>query len=549
MTGFQDRLAISFKLTIAGQVFDIPTGNIKSLELTLLPYGFNGGIGFVMSCENRVDSLFTPFTQNDLIEVSLQVALRFLELEEGIDKTITPLILKGLVSTRSFTEQTLTNILKTQDYMVHRHYHLQFADPAQVLWTQHYPCDLIVDSDLKTLINAHKPAQINLQITWPLLEVNTPVLSLSLGAPGNKASFYDYLWWQVDTWNGVFSYDAPTNQYSLSATKSASGEPVHLDPQEIAGFSIEFPEIRRHQPKVLNAYSESPENTPIVNTQAVTPIRRDYIARYPIAANMVERVGLETARLKQHAHQVRVDYQRFQFHATAPGCLVDFKGSSAWSTSLFVQPNTYRVKEWRMSAKAIWEGDLMRDLNNVEADFSIELCMLLENSADACVAMPPYITPAYPFFVEGKVVSETGEDTDMTYQFYTDDDTSINYYKVAIPLWDSKNVRAAYQPHLDTGQFYFPPYKFQRVLIALGWDSATITAHLDWGAGTALPLDSQGNQLVMGKSTKSQNIVKHTYVDSKPKLEIQRTQDNDTELMQFSDGYIILQTMQKEGES
>ena len=59
-----------------------------------------------------------------------------------------------------------------------------------------------------------------------------------------------------------------------------------------------------------------------------------------------------------------------------------------------------------------------------------------------------------------------------------------------------------------------------------------------------LPMDSQGNQLVMGKSATSQNIIKHNYVDSKAELQIQRTQDKDTELLQFSDGYILLQTLQ-----
>jgi hypothetical protein len=544
MTFFDDRLVITAKLTIAGKAFEIPPGNVKSLALHAMPYGFNGDISFVVFNENQTDPLFTPFTKNDLIEIALEVKA----YDEGTSETITPMKFSGLVTSRSFKEQTLTNVMKTQDYMVHRQYRLQFADPAKVLWTQHYPCDLLVDSDLKTLINAHKPANVTLDITWPLMDVKCPVLSLSLGAPGNKASFYDYLWWQVDTRNGVLSYDAPTNKYSLIAAKSTTGTAVHLDPLEIEGIVVEYPEVHRYQPKVLNAYSEKPENTAVANTLAVTPIRHDYIDRYPIAADMTDRVSLETARLKQHLHHVRVDYKAFHFTAMAPGTLVDFKGSAAWNKSLFVQANTYRVKEWHLSAKALSGDDLMQDLNNDNAAYSIELNHLLENSTDTCVAIPPYTTPVYPFYVEGKVVSETGEDTDMTYQFYTDDTTSINYYKVAIPLWTSKNVRTAYEPHLDTGQFYFPPYKHQRVLIALGWNSATITAHLDWGAGTALPLDSQGNQLVMGKSSTSQNIVKHSYVDSKPKLEIQRTQDKDTELMQFSDGYIILQTMQTEEE-
>jgi hypothetical protein len=141
------------------------------------------------------------------------------------------------------------------------------------------------------------------------------------------------------------------------------------------------------------------------------------------------------------------------------------------------------------------------------------------------------------------MVSETGATSDSTYQFYTDSTTSTNYYQISIPLWANQNVRANYQPNFDAGQFYFPPYKNARVLVGLGFDNAFIAAFLDWGTGTALTLDSQGNQLVMGQSTTSQNIIKHTYVDSKPELQIQRTEAKDTELLQFSDGCIILQTL------
>lgn len=541
MNRFTGDLTVTLVLTIAGQTHTIPAGNVKSLELSLYPYGFSGKASFVVSCEESTDALFLPMTQNDLIEVSLQVEA----YSNDAAAAISPLTLSGLVTTRGFSEQTLSNVLKTQNLMLHRHYHLTFADPAQVLWKQHYPCDLLTDSTLKALITAHNSAKIDLLYDWDVLDKTYPVLALSLGAPGNLASFYDYLLWLVDNNNGVFSYDVAKNQYSLSAAKSDSGEAQSLNPLEISAFGVDFAEIRRHQPNVLNAYSESPQTTAITNAQVASPIRRDYIARYPIAADMQARVTLETARLKQHLHEVWVEYNNFQMQITAPGQLVDFKGSSAWNSSLFVQANTYRVKEWRLVAGSV-EQELTLDLNNTYSCYEIEHSLRLESSLELCAALPPYVLPVYPFFVEGKVVSEQGEDADVTYQFYTDQDTSINYYQISIPLWASKKVRAAYQPNLDTGQFYFPPYKNARVLVGLGFDSAFIADFLDWGSGTALPMDSQGNQLVMGKSTTSQNIIKHSYVDSKPELQIQRTDDKDTELLQFSNGYIILQTQQEE---
>ncbi|WP_262963818.1 hypothetical protein [Methylobacter psychrophilus] len=544
MSDFIGDLTITLVLTIAGTAHTIPAGNVKFVDLALTPYGFNGKVSFVVSCEESADALFTPMTTlNDLIEVSLQVQ----SYTTDTDAVISPLILSGLVTTRSFSEQTLTNILKTQTFMLHRHYHLEFADPAQVLWKQHYPCDLLTDTTLTALITAHKNEKINLLYDWPdVLNKTYPVLTLSLGAPGNPASFYDYLIWLVDTNNGVFSYDIANNQYSLSAVKSQIGTVQSLDPLEVFEYSVNFPEIHRHQPNVLNAYSESPLNTAITNAAVASPIRRDYIQRYPIAADMTARVTLETARLKQYLHEVLVSYNNFQMQVTPPGMLVDFKASSAWNASLFVYANTYQVRQWRLVARAV-KQELTLDLNNSYSRYEMEHSLILDNKTELNVALPAYLLPVYPFFVEGKIVSEQGEDTDASYQFYTDSDTSVNYYQISIPLWAKKNVRAAYQSNMDTGQFYFPPYKNARVLVGLGFDNAFIANFLDWGSGTALPMDSQGNQLVMGKSTTSQNIIKHTYVDSKPELQIQRTDDKDTELLQFSTGYIILQTQLEEG--
>jgi len=544
MSSFTEDLTVTLVVTIAGQAHTIPAGNVKSLELKLTPYGFNGKVSFVVYSEKSTDALFTPLsTQNDLIEVALTVKT----YTTDTSTVITPLSLSGLVTTRGFVEQTLSNILKTQTLMLHRHYQLEFADSAQVLWTQHYPCDLLTDTTLKALITAHNSEKIELSYDWTVLDTTHPVLSLSLGAPGNTASFYDYLIWLVDSNNGVFSYDYTTKKYSLSATKTQSGTAQSLKPLDVGAFGVNFPEIHRHQPNVLNAYSESPLNTAITNADVASPIRRDYIARYPIAADMQARVTLETARLKQPLHEVWVEYKQFPTQLTPPGKLVDFKGSSAWNASLFVYANTYQVKEWRLKASSV-NQELTLDLNNTHSRYEVEHSLILNSSLETNVALPPYTLPVYPFFVEGKVVSEQGEETDATYQFYTDEDTSTNYYQIKIPLWADKKIRAAYQPNMDTGQFYFPPYKNARVLVGLNFNSAEIVQFLDWGSGTALPMDSQGNQVVMGKSKTSQNIIKHSYVDSKPELQIQRTDDKDTELLQFSTGYIILQAQQEEDE-
>jgi hypothetical protein len=493
-----------------------------------------------MPVENTTDTLFTPLTGNTLIEVSLQATV-YINNTQG---TINFVSLTGYVSTWEFSEQTLTNVLSTQELMLYRVYHLKFADPAQIFWKQHYPSYLLTNSTLQALITAQTPTQIKMTYNWTVLTTQYPVLSLSLGAPGNinRASFYDYLIWLVDTQNGVFLYDIATNQYTLSANVASSGTAESLNPLEIAKFGMSYPEVRRYQANVLNAYSASPKTTSISNSQMVSPIRHDYIASYPIASDMTSRVTLETARMNQPLTEVWVEYQKVQLQFTPPGQLVEFNNSPAWNSSIFVYGKTYKVKTWRLNAHVVDENCLV-NLNNAYGKYSIDHSIVLMTSTDLCVPMPSYNIPIYPFFVEGTMVSESGAATDTTYQFYTDSTTSANYYQISIPLWDNQIVRANYQPNFDAGQFYFPPYKNARVLVGLGFNNAYISAFLDWATGTALTLDSQGNQLVMGQSTTSQNIIKHSYVDSKPELQIQRTDAKDTELLQFSDGYIILQTL------
>ena len=540
MTSFTEDLAVTLSLTINNTAYSVPAGNIKSLDLNIMPYGFDGELSLVMPVENTTDTLFTPLTGNTLIEVSLQASV-YINNTEGTTNFVS---LTGYVSTWGFSEQTLTNVLSTQELMLYRVYHLTFADPAQIFWKQHYPTYLLTNSTLQTLITAQTPTQIKMTYNWSVLTTQYPVLSLSLGATSNinRASFYDYLIWLVDTQNGVFLYDIATNQYTLSANVASSGTAESLNPLEIAKFGMNYPEVRRYQANVLNAYSASPATTSISNSQMVSPIRHDYIESYPIASNMTSRVTLETARMNQPLTEVWIEYQKIQLQFTPPGQLVEFNNSSAWNSSIFVYGKTYNVKTWRLNARAVDENFLV-DLNNAYGKYTVDHSIDLKTSTDLSVSLPFYNTPIYPFFVEGTMVSESGAATDSTYQFYTDSTTSANYYQISIPLWANQNVRANYQPNFDAGQFYFPPYKNARVLVGLGFDNAYISAFLDWGTGTALTLDSQGNQLVMGQSTTSQNIIKHSYVDSKPELQIQRTDAKDTELLQFSDGYIILQTL------
>ena len=146
--------------------------------------------------------------------------------------------------------------------------------------------------------------------------------------------------------------------------------------------------------------------------------------------------------------------------------------------------------------------------------------------------------------IEGYIFSDKGDDKAETYSFAEDDQTKSRYYQVEIPSWKKLKVRVPYEPQQLNGQFYFPPYKKQRVLLALGFDTAVISSYLDWRTYSSLPLDGQGNHLVLGQSETSLTSIKHAYADNKPQLDIVRTLEKDTETISIGEGFILLHTVE-----
>ena len=143
------------------------------------------------------------------------------------------------------------------------------------------------------------------------------------------------------------------------------------------------------------------------------------------------------------------------------------------------------------------------------------------------------------------VFSDKGDDKAQTYAFLEDDDNKQRYYQVQIPLWDKQKIRVPYQPRELNGQFYFPPYKNQRVLVDIFLTHSVISSHLDWREYSTLPMDGQGNHIVLGQTDKSLTSIKHDYTDNKPQLEILRTLEKDTETIVIGEGFIRLITKEE----
>ena len=259
---FTDALELKLKLTIGKKKFKIPGGNVKTFGLKLHQYGFTCQLSFWVSSEEQKDPLYPFFIKPDFIDVELDVLPYYNPKEISLE----PIKLKGLVTDKKIlAEQIIENVNVKGNPVFYRHYRIDFADPAQVLWNQHFPCDLFTDSCMKDILEAHKGKYITLEYDWHILDAQHAINTVPLGTAENKASFYDFVMWYVHSLGGVWTYDCNNNLYTFSQSKKDNGESTEMDNEDVGGFQVEFPETIRHTPNVLNAYSEDPKVESIEN--------------------------------------------------------------------------------------------------------------------------------------------------------------------------------------------------------------------------------------------------------------------------------------------
>ncbi|RKG59939.1 hypothetical protein D7X30_13010 [Corallococcus sp. AB011P] len=553
---FADRLDLGLTLTIGGTAHAIPSSDVLAFELDLHGWGHEGRVEFRVLDETghggqKQDKLLADFLKPDLAEVALE--LKALHSDTATKPTFTSLKVKGLVQEKSLTEEAVAQAKGAG--ITYRHYTVRFVDPARLLWTQHYPCVLYTQKTLQDVLDAHKGDKIALANDWAAqLDKTLPLIFLGL-APESGASFYDFVVWFVHTRNGVLAYDYTAQGYQLRAAKDTSGTPITLRAADVDRVSVVFPEVARHDVAILNAAAESPKNQAITNAQAVTGVRQDVLLRTDIADDVQARVTLETARLKVRGLEVELDWNRFPAVAFAPGALVKLPDTAGWTAAGVPATQDFRVR--RMSLRAeplpVEEGEIPAGGDasgpggdepvrrpKPESRFLISFTTRLEKKAEAHVDLPPFTAPVYPRFVEGLIVSEVGEKKDETWQAYTDEATSLDSYKVKLPLFANQIVQVPFNANLQPGHFYFPAYKGARVLVALDFLRAWLKRNLDWRAGARLPSDGQGVHLLVGKTTTSGTSMRHFYEDNKPLWRLQRTNESDTEKVELKEGNLLI---------
>ena len=531
---FFDRIKASLKLTISGTDYTCVAGSLKKFDLEMKPWGYEGFAEFWVVCVSSPseDTLFASFVKDDLVSVEISLARAFTEVEATAEKTAVALVLKGLVYEKSVLERVFYEVEGAP--VLHRRYTLRFADRGTVLWRQHRPTVLYVDKTYKDLIEDNKPDGVTTAYTWDAATTQRPVLSLGLGVQTNDASFHDFLFWLLDRENAGMYYDVGADKYTFTDTKpTGTAEPIRK--AEVASMEACFPPVHRETVSVLNSYTEAGTATKdITNSESVTGVHDHFLIRSSISSDLDTRGTLETSRAKQPMPEARVELSIFPSQPWAPQMEVSL--DSDFSAKIYQNSKTFRIVSVTLRGAAVSQ-EATDDLDELTNRYQFDYVLRLEVDSDPAVKYPAYTRPVWPFYVEGKVLSETGADDELTFQPYTDSTTSLDYYKVKVPLWDNQKVIVQYEPIALSGHFFFPLYKDERVLLALQFDRAWIRACLDWRPDVArLPTDTQGNQILVGKKDKNQTTINHVYVDSKPVLTIQRTLDTDTQIVTISEG-------------
>lgn len=529
-TAFQEELKLELTLTLGGQSFSIPGGQVKHVSVRMTSHGFTASLTF-FSLEKEDAPLFKAFQKPDLAQVRLAVAA----VDPSLESPPPPLLLQGLVRRRRLIADVHGESKKAG--RVFRRYTLDFADPAQVLWRQHRPIELYTDTSMAEVIDAHKAS---LQITqdWALLRQKQPMLCLAVGADAPEVSFYDFVLAYVAAHNGAWSYDSQKNEYLLADSKPSSGEAALLNRERVQHVQVHLPPTIRHGVRVLNAVANGPTTTAIAQPQAAVGMSHDVLLRTPLPAQAEQRQKLEKARLQVRQRQVQVSFKKFPEVNVFPGALLRMEGP-LWPAALTALAEDQRVLELELELHAQREGQ-HDELQATEALYELLMSARLESASEPVVTLPPYRAPRYPIHVEALVHSPGGEPPDRRYLIVEDEKTSLISFQMMVPLWN-KVVSVPAEPIHFPGQFFFPPYKNTRVLVELHLDRAELVRFIDWKEGVRTPQDGQGDQVLMGLNKTSQTALTHDFQDDKPVWRMHRTSGGDTQIIRMGEGHLFIQ--------
>lgn len=532
---FETSLTITLTLSTTLKSISVEAGKITELSLSHRADGFDAR--FVFWVVGSDDPLFETFRGTSLLTAKFSIDRTF-DLE---GETAESIALSGLVVSKQVSERAFEDVAGQP--VLQRRYTIEVWDRGRALWSEHYPTALYADKTLAQLLAANLPEGVSLTASATCTTATRPILAFGLGAGDRPASYYDFLQWLCDRECAWLVYDASAGSYELaSAKKVATAPAVEVVREDVAELETVFPPIGRATVSVLNGSSKATVTSKaLTNADAVTGVKRNYLISSSVAATLDARATREAARHAAPMPETHLTFRRYPSITMRPHQRMSF--DEEFSTTIFQHGKTYRLERIELTASALAETVSLR-ADEGASRYRATFRAVLEHVDDVAPRPRRYATPVFPFEVEGTIVSEQGNDGEATHQAYADAQTSVESYKIKIPVFESQVVIAPYTRSLMAGRFYFPAYRDAKVVVSFDFESASIQRFVDWRAGARQPQDGQGTGIQFGKKPSDGTSIVHRYEDQKPVLAIERLQDKDTQKITISDGTILISTQE-----
>ena len=463
-------------------------------------------------------------------------------LEPGISPNgpLVPIemLLTGVITSHTVSEHTS---YESSDIIVSfRDYCIEFCDPAQALWKEHFPIALYTRSSVSDVIKKNSNLLINVKVKSTTLSVPQDQIFLGLNKQNRlseRASFYDWLMWRLDETDHVFSYDYSQNIYQI-LERPKRPKPFQVFAADIAKIITTRPLGRFYQETLMNDSARIAATQPILNLLALSPLRQDRWFHTPTPLEFEAEYAKRFARFSQPTPSFVVYFKRFPSRPFPPGVGIDFHLDPIdFPNHKFVIPKdakkTNRVFRMQLSLESTEDDVLPKFKGRSTGMFRCSLSVHLQSGRDAEPRLPRYTQPYYPMEVEGIVWSMIGMPGTQVWENQTDILTGQQYYEIQLPVFGCQRVKTPFVPNQQPGQFFFPAYRKERVLVSLYYDRSELTRYLDWRPMGTLPSLVQGNQLMMGQDFT--NGAKHTLVYEKdvPEYIIQRQRYSSVQFLRF----------------
>lgn len=351
----------------------------------------------------------------------------------------------------------------------------------------------------------------------------------------------------------------------LPAVPPALADRVVLQPREILRLVQLRPATDRATSQILNSHAAAPQRYFLYNKQAALGMRRDVLGRSLIAAETEQRAVEEAQRTLPAPPELLLHFRAFPSAPIWPGGIVDFKGDpQPWQDAhlpvpLYAQEAPCRIHRLDLCAETL-EGSVFEPSGTESARYRCQLAARLEPVASPALRLPAYLPPHFPLYAEGRVVidpafaaamkpppaggqssassslkaeakgaegekpvpTEVGKAVEPQqvpgplYQLFKDPATLAVQYKVELPLWGKQQILASHSPHPLTGAQCVPLLDGERVLVALFDRKAVIEGVLDLRPALEMPQETQGNQILIGKSIGNATTLRQQYVGDQP---------------------------------